>query len=654
MSTPQTAQVQITNGTANPAIVTLWHKNSDYGTESQTFLLLEHATSAPMTVHFNTGWGSLSVLDYWAVKLVVVNGTHSGVYHNTGSGWWTECQLQSADAGKLITLTVDTGAFTVPLPSGGVSVPMQKVAPYTTVDNVFVLMLENHSFDNIFAMSGIPGIQHATSANTNTYVDGTGQSHTYAVGSQAPQAMPTDPGHEFADVLEQLCGVGTTRDPWTPYNQPITNSGFAANYATSKSEAPTFGPDLPTASQIGDIMQCFDTKNALPVIYALATEFAICDRWHSSLPGPTWPNRFFVHGASSAGWTDSPGPLTIGDWVGHSGFVYPSGASVFDRMDAAGLPWRIYADHTGDVAGAVPQVASLKGITYKLDTESFSSLASDVLGPYPYAYTFIEPNYGDVVFGTYKGGSSQHPMDSMTNGEALIKATYEAIRNSPLWNRSLLIITYDEHGGFYDSVAPGEAPKPGDGSPENLSINSGGFLFDQYGVRVPAVVVSPQIARNTVSHTLYDHASVPATLASLYGFPHMTARDASANTVLDVFNVYPPRGDCPTILPNPVAAPTPAPAAAVRDPSAPLPEGGNAQALLQTLAKTQIDLARGDPAEAAAIRAHVATIKTSGELEAYAIQVQAMAAQAVAASSPDDPTGPNIPRSTLIGPASPQ
>jgi hypothetical protein len=170
-----------------------------------------------------------------------------------------------------------------------------------------------------------------------------------------------------------------------------------------------------------------------------------------------------------------------------------------------------------------------KGITYFVNTNAFSSFASDVMGPYPYTYTFIEPNYGDVFGGSYVGGSSQHPMDSVARGEALIKATYETIPNSPLWERSLLIITYDEHGGFYDSVQPGGATPPGDGSPNDPSINSGGFLFDWYGVRVPALIVSPLIPQGTVDHTLYDHASVPATLEALCGLTPMTNRDKGAN-----------------------------------------------------------------------------------------------------------------------------
>ena len=114
----------------------------------------------------------------------------------------------------------------------------------------------------------------------------------------------------------------------------------------------------------------------------------------------------------------------------------------------------------------------------------------------------------------------------MTRGEELIKATHEAIRNSPVWNNSLLIITWDEHGGFYDHVFPGAAPAPADGAP--TTFNRHGFTFDLYGPRVPAIVVSPLIPRNQVDHRLYDHASIPATLESLFDIAPLTQRDSNA------------------------------------------------------------------------------------------------------------------------------
>src|SRR4051812_9830241 len=160
------------------------------------------------------------------------------------------------------------------------------------VTNVFVLMLENHSFDNVFANSHISGLWVATSADTNSY-----DNVTYAVEPTAPASMPTDPGHAFLDVVEQLGGPDAHWTPGKPY-PAITNAGYVANYATSH--------DGRTAPDRGDVMKVFDTPNELPVIYQLATEFAVCDQWFSSLPGPTWPNRFFVHGASSGGLDDSP------------------------------------------------------------------------------------------------------------------------------------------------------------------------------------------------------------------------------------------------------------------------------------------------------------------------------------------------------------
>ena len=460
--------------------------------------------------------------------------------------------------------------------------------------------------------------------------------------------MPTDPGHEWQDTLEQLCGPQygagfngpiTLRQPWTPYNQPIVNSGFASNYATTASEITTDNPNKPNPGQYGEIMMGFNTPVDLPVTYQLATEFAVCDSWHASIPGPTWPNRFFVHGASSGGWADSPSSAQTVKWEAPGGgFVYPSKASIYDRLNGASLQWRVYIDENGPIFGGIPQVSALKGVTYKVNTNNFASFAQDVQGPYPYAYTFIEPNYGDTFGGSYTGGSSQHPMDTMDRGEMLIKQTYEAIRNSPLWERSLLIVTYDEHGGFYDSVAPTAAPKPNDGSPQDITINSGGFLFDWYGVRVPAMLISPLIPKGTVDKTLYDHASVPATLEALFGLQPMTDRDRLANTVLNQLSLPTPRNDCPTVLSNPAggaAGLATAPVAtATQNANEPLPAEGNVQGFLAVLAKTDADLSRGDEAELAAIQTRVAAIATVGEAEAYAQEVIAKANAAQAAINP--------------------
>jgi phospholipase C len=440
--------------------------------------------------------------------------------------------------------------------------------PWTSIKNVFVLMLENHSFDNIFAMSGIPGITAATVQDSNSY-DGT----NYCVQDGAPWFMTTDPGHEFKDVLQQLCGAQEAKDYGGGCYPAVNNSGFASSYATSCSE--TTG--RPQPDHIGDIMACFDTRKQLPVIHQLACEFAICDNWFSSLPGPTWPNRFFVHGASSAGWSDSPTTKDEIPWYTVHGFTYEKG-SIFEALHRAGQRWRLYNDNHNrysddrsgpEFGGWIAQVASLKGVS-QLEVHSLDRFASDLHAEqgYDYAYTFIEPNFGKSFFApqpcqkgvphkelagpTYKGGSSQHPEDDPSGGEGLIKAVYEAIRNSPVWNTSLLVVVYDEHGGFYDSVKPGCAVAPGDGIPEGqITKNASGFDFTQYGARVPAVIVSPLIPKCTVDHTLYDHTSILATLERWLGIDPLTQRDENANDLRHLLTNPVPREDCPCTLVSP-------------------------------------------------------------------------------------------------------
>jgi len=526
------------------------------------------------------------------------------------------------------------------------------------IKNVFVLMLENHSFDNIFAMSGIQGINAATVQDWNCY-----EGQTYQVKDCAPWFMTTDPGHEFKDVLEQLCGADAACEYKGGAYPSVNNSGFASSYASSLSE----DTGTPTQPHIGDIMACFDTQKQLPVICQLAREFAICDNWYSSLPGPTWPNRFFVHGASSAGWTDSPHLLDEITWESVHGFRYCNG-SIFQALCETGHEWRLYNDDKNqfsddpsgpEYGGWISQVASLHRIS-QLDLHSIDRFACDLneltaegLPAYTYSYTFIEPNFGRSFFSpqppykgpTYKGGSSQHPEDDPSGGEGLIKAVYEAIRNSPVWNTSLLIIVYDEHGGFYDHVKPGCAIPPGDGIPEGQKTrNALGFDFCQYGVRVPAVIVSPFIPKGKVDHTLYDHSSIPATLERLLGMNPLTNRDASANDVRHLLTNSAPREDCPKTLVSPVTASshrglfekelvavTTALEHLVEEVVAkvetvldvydePLPDSGNIIGFLHILLKTELECSQlngEDEAEQARILENFKKIDTKNKAQAY-------------------------------------
>jgi phospholipase C len=418
--------------------------------------------------------------------------------------------------------------------TGGETMDADSVLPRSRIQYVFVLVLENHSFDQMLALSGIPGIDGATTANFNSYL-GT----QYRVQGQAPGSMPVDPGHEFADTLEQLAGAGHRYPKGGPYPR-IDNSGFVSNYAGALTKGPLPGPAPP-----GDIMKCFDTRRQLPVMYQLAREFVVCEHWFASMPGPTWPNRFFIHGASSDGLDHSPSMADVLLWQ-VDGFKYPHG-SIFDALQFNRIGFRLYQDNDGPMEGRLPQASAIHNVPLR-DFWPLSNFAADLQGPYPWKYTFIEPNYGAVA-STYEGGSSQHPLDGVARGEALIATVYESLRNSPLWNESLLIVTYDEHGGFYDHVAPEAAVAPADGG-ENSHWNESHFTFTQYGVRVPALAISPWL-RPGVDHERYDHASILATVESLFGVAHLTERDGKARALrgLDIPGML--RTDCPEKLERP-------------------------------------------------------------------------------------------------------
>jgi phospholipase C len=429
-------------------------------------------------------------------------------------------------------------------------------------------MLENRAFDHMLGLAGIQG----TDANTGeaTSVDDLTQGGPYQ--NPNPNAMPADsevqvtpgadftlakvapdPGHEFNNALLQLCGYtrddsGNAVPPSYPPNgayPPINNQGFISSYFGL---TPVSG-NTPNTHDPERIMKCF-TPDQVPVITTLAQNFAVCDRWFSSIPGPTWPNRFFIHAASSGGLDDSPSNLQTVTSTLLNGYRFENG-TIYDRLEDACFDWTVFM---GD---EFPQVFAISGMTDRRleghfeDMDNFAETVNDPDFSTP--YIFIEPNYGNVLPTTpedFTCGNSQHPLDDVTRGERLIKEVYETIRNSPHWNESLLLVLYDEQGGFFDHAKPPPTVAPGDVI-SDMSNNHHSFTFTQLGVRVPSVVISPLILANQIDHKIYDHSSLLATVEQLYSLKPLTNRDGQANNLAHLLSLSTPRTDSLTTLPDP-------------------------------------------------------------------------------------------------------
>jgi phospholipase C len=504
-----------------------------------------------------------------------------------------------------------------------------------SIKHVFVLMLENRSFDHLLGFSGLTGVDAVTGAPTQIEAPPLGASNSwnsksFPAGPPPVDPMRVDPYHEFTDVLEQLCGSAVPYPRGGPY-PAINNTGFVSNFAVAAK-----------APNPGDVMESF-TPARLPVLYALAKEFAVCDSWFCSVPGPTFPNRLFALGASSGELDHSPTSAETLLWQTVDGFKFQNG-SIFDSGKGffsflpwkRKLKWRIYAGNK-----IFTLAHALKGI-HIWDIIRYSKFAGDVSDPgYPAEFTWIEPNYGHVT-GDYLGGNSQHPLDGVTGGEALIRATYEAIRNSPLWESSMFIITWDEHGGFFDHVAPPRAIPPGDQA-QFSGANRYGFAFDQYGPRVPAVVISPLIPRNTIDHRVYDHSSLLATVERLFGLRPLTARDRAALDLRALASLSVPRQVPPdlftlrsdaelahrqvTLDTLEIEAPPPT------RPEEPVEHerNRNLPGFIHVVARTDRELPPpGVPADAHGLRVRerVSTIRTRGDAHAYFEEVRRKTAAA--------------------------
>jgi phospholipase C len=236
------------------------------------------------------------------------------------------------------------------------------------------------------------------------------------------------------------------------------------------------------------------TRNEVPVSWALADAYTSCDRWFASNMAPTWPNRFYWLTGTSMGTMDNPLPDVI---------TWPT---VFHRLTEAGVSWKSYF-------ATIPTVSLIDGLDHEAHVFGFADFLADAeAGTLP-AVSYIDPAFND---------SDDHPPAHPINGQQFIAAVYTALADSPQWKNCLLLVVYDEHGGFFDHVPPPTAV-------DDLAAQG----FDQLGFRVPALVVGPYVKAGHVSSVVYDHTSALKFLENQFGLPPFTARVTAAADLTD-------------------------------------------------------------------------------------------------------------------------
>jgi len=438
------------------------------------------------------------------------------------------------------------------------------------IKHVVVLTLENRSFDNLLGWlydgtagntpsCHIPDISpppfnglsadryfnQSVSVNGGDQVFASEGTTAWTVGAKtvSSSSVPNpDPGEEFDHVAVQI-GAGKM-------------DGFIADYISWVTSAGG------TADEAAQIMQSYSPAQ-IPVITTLARNFAVSDAWHASVPSQTWPNRAFLQAGASAGHVNNDGwPWNI--------------PTIFDVLTSQGLSWMVYNN------SVLPSLTKTMFFEkYGTNETNFSGIGdfqkACQAGTLP-VFTFLEPS-----FGPYEIDESYHPPYDVTPGETFLAKIYTMIQNSPVRDDILFVVLFDEHGGTYDHVVPPAAPP---GFPAATDVSK--FPFNQFGIRVPAIVVSSYVTAGTVFRSgtgiPYDHTSVLATLRDWLGLAAAfrtglpSPRIVTAPTLAPVLNLTKKR-DWPDIqAPVGLAEAAASPAAAL--PSAEVPLNDNQRAIL--------------------------------------------------------------------------
>ena len=374
------------------------------------------------------------------------------------------------------------------------------------IDHIVVLMMENRSFDHMLGFLTLEqeraDVDGPTREMANEY---RGESYRVHRATSTKLVKAQDPCHSGWCVDEQLANE---------------SGGFISNYMKTRRG--------PLVGNPGAVMACH-TAAQLPVYAFLAEQFCVCDRWFCSVRGATMPNRCYAAAGTSNGTRDNlkpPRPYNLPTFVRH---LKPDQWRWYSH-DYVPIIWLIDPEY-GLSEESVPAYFDRRDV---FGHRSFLERAK--AGDLP-AVSWIDPNFYDLTFGP-AGSNDDHPPSDLRAGQKLVLQLFDALVRSRLWEKTLLVITYDEHGGFFDHVQP---PEAADDHP----------ALRRYGPRVPALVVSPWVGQKQAAHTVFDHTSIIKTILRRFSakadgtIPHMGARVAAANHLGELLTETKPRPAIP-------------------------------------------------------------------------------------------------------------
>jgi phospholipase C len=378
-------------------------------------------------------------------------------------------------------------------------------ALYPEIKNLVLVMMENHSTDNVLGLLGKYSPKHR---------------HTFdglpLDKKDVPRAHnPNKHGKRvYSYALPDMC-------PFQGLSQDWNNSHLQWDHGRNDGFVITTNSNVPMS---------YLTREQMPVTYAIAENYAVSDRNFCSLMGQTLPNRRFYFSGTSSGYCNDTDTSILVD---------AANGTIFDRLDDANVSWNLYTDGTPtpDYFPSYRSVEQLKCGTLS----EFHGLAA--AGKLP-TVTYVEAN------GNWE--SEENPQD-IAYGENFLANVVNAVQSSPQWPNIALFVTYDEHGGYFDHVPPAPAVEP-DGIQPILGSSTGATYkaaFNRTGFRVPHTIVSPWAKTGYVSHKITDHTSALAFIETQWNLGPMTKRDAAAWDYTDQFDFSAPSHETPVKMPKP-------------------------------------------------------------------------------------------------------